>query len=409
MGNYPAMKRHPRGPLSYATTAVLSGDDESRLDELRDLAVDAVAAADDLAADDDVQLTLYLLYELHYSGNLCDPTTGRADLPVRDASRGPARPAAGDWEWDPRLLAVRAVLEQAFEARLREAYAHDVPTALTDVPALLFAMAADGPAGRPAPAAAGRGRQPASIASYVAREATLTQLREILVLRSPYQLKEADPHTFAIPRLRGRAKAALVEIQTDEYGGGRAERMHQELFALAMRSAGLDDRPNHYLDAVPAIALAAVNAISLFALNRRLRGALCGHLAAFEMTSSLPAKRYVSGIQRLGLGRDAWLFFDEHVEADAVHEQVAARDLCGGLLDDEPDLAADVLLGASVCHGLDARVTDHVLAAWHEGRTALRQPLPPRQPLEPDDERPALHLLSADPVAASPDPAQAVG
>jgi hypothetical protein len=177
--------------------------------------------------------------------------------------------------------------------------------------------------------------------------------------------------------------------------------MHQTLFARSMRSLDLDDRPNRYLDVVPAVALANVNAVSMFALHRRLRGALCGHLAAFEMTSSLPAKRYVAGLQRLGLGEETWLFFDEHVEADAVHEQIAANDLCGGLLDDEPDLAADVLLGASVCHSLDARVADHVLSAWNEGRTALRRPLPPRAASDAEGERPALHLLHDEPEAAT--------
>ena len=36
------------------------------------------------------------------------------------------------------------------------------------------------------------------------------------------------------------AKAALVEIQSDEYGGGRPQRMHAELFAKTMRGLGLD-------------------------------------------------------------------------------------------------------------------------------------------------------------------------
>ena len=49
--------------------------------------------------------------------------------------------------------------------------------------------------------------------------------------RSAYQLKEADPHSWALPRLSGPPKAALVEVQADEYGGGRPERIHAELFA----------------------------------------------------------------------------------------------------------------------------------------------------------------------------------
>jgi len=203
----------------------------------------------------------------------------------------------------------------------------------------------------------------------------VTHVMEQLVLRSPYQLKEGDPQTWAIPRLRGRAKAALVEIQSDEYGGGRVDRMHAELFAQSMRSLGLDDTPNAYLDHVPALSLANVNVLSMFGLHRRLRGSLCGHLAAFEMTSSLPSKRVVAGMQRLGLARDTWEFFDEHIEADAVHEQVAAHDLCGALVAAEPELVGDVLLGATACLELDARVAAATLTAWRSGRSALRVPV----------------------------------
>ena len=74
----------------------------------------------------------------------------------------------------------------------------------------------------------------------MAKQGTLEQWREYLTLRSVYHLKEGDPHTFAIPRLSGRAKAAMVEIQADEYGGGSPQRMHSELFAGMMRDLGLD-------------------------------------------------------------------------------------------------------------------------------------------------------------------------
>ena len=41
-------------------------------------------------------------------------------------------------------------------------------------------------------------------------------------------------------------------------------------------------------------------------------------------------------------------FYDEHVEADAVHENIAAWDLAGGLAAEEPEVAADILFGARV-------------------------------------------------------------
>ena len=76
-----------------------------------------------------------------------------------------------------------------------------------------------------------------SLSKHLEREGTRAQLLEFVVHRSAYQLKEADPHSWALPRLSGAPKAAMVEIQADEYGGGRADRIHAHLFAKTM------DRP----------------------------------------------------------------------------------------------------------------------------------------------------------------------
>ena len=118
-----------------------------------------------------------------------------------------------------------------------------------------------------------------------------------------------------------------------------------------------------------------MNLMSLFGLHRRWRGALVGHLALFEMTSSLPNRRYGNALRRHGFGGAATDFFDEHVEADAVHEAIAAVDLAGGLVEDEPALGPDVLWGARTLAALDARWGRHLLAAWEAGRTSLLTPL----------------------------------
>jgi hypothetical protein len=72
------------------------------------------------------------------------------------------------------------------------------------------------------------------------RHGELWQLREYAALRSLYHLKEADPHAWVIPRLRGRAKAGMVAIEYDEFGAGRAENIHAQLFADLMTELGLD-------------------------------------------------------------------------------------------------------------------------------------------------------------------------
>ena len=107
----------------------------------------------------------------------------------------------------------------------------------------------------------------------------------------------------------------------------------------------VDGTPDRYLDHVPAITLASMNLMSMFGLQRRLRGAVAGHVAAFEMTSSVPSKYYGTAFRKLGYGPEVTWYVDEHVEADAVHEQIAVRDLAGALAQDGPYLVrGDVLI-----------------------------------------------------------------
>ena len=167
----------------------------------------------------------------------------------------------------------------------------------------------------------------------------------------------------------------MVEIQADEYGGGEADRIHAALFAPAMDALGLDSRYGAYVDHLPAVTLATVNLMSLLGLHRRLRGAIVGHLALFEMTSSIPNRRYANGLRRLGFNGDATEFYDEHVVADAVHENVAAVDLAGGLARQDPGLAADILWGAAALDALERRFATHLLDAWEAGDSSLRTPI----------------------------------
>lgn len=338
----PAMSGLPsaRGELSAALLDVLVG--AAPVDALSGMAERAVAAATDIVRDDDAQLSLLLLYAQHYDSlEQLDPAL----------------------EWSPELLAVRGRLESAFEAALREQVAQPAvpePTAGA-VAAALFDLTSQ-PSGP-------------SLAKYVARKAGYEQVVELLVQRSIYTLREADPHTWAIPRLTGRAKAALVEIQSDEYGGGRTDRVHQHIYAATLRGMGLSDRYGAYLDHVPAITLASFNLMSLFGLSRRFLGAIVGHLAAYEMTASIPCRLYSDGMRRHGIPEHITHYFDEHVEADAVHEQIAARDLAGSLAEDRPELTADIMFGAAACLTVDGALGEHILRSWQAGESSLIRPL----------------------------------
>ena len=58
--------------------------------------------------------------------------------------------------------------------------------------------------------------------------------------------------------------------------------------------------------------------------------------------------------------------------ADAVHENIAAVDLAGGLARQQPELAADVLWGARALVDVEARWAGRLVDAWQAGGTALR-------------------------------------
>jgi hypothetical protein len=337
-----------RGPVSAAVLERLTSgapDDGPGMPSLRlpldvDLCFGDLALDRDLIRDDDVQLALHVLYELHYRG---------------------VRGVDDRWEWDPELLRLRALLERAWEEQLRAAVPAD-PAGMSAAEVVDRLDALTAPSPKP------------GLSSWIARRGELEHFRELLVRRSVYHLKEADPHTLAIPRLHGAPKAALVEIQADEYGGGRPEWVHSTLYAQAMRALGLDDSYGHYVDDIPASSLAVINLMSFFGLHRRLRAASVGHLTLFEMTSTRPNRFYAQGLRRLGAPPEAVLYFDEHVEADAVHEQIASRHLAGGLVAQDPSLSADLLFGTRAAIHVDDVVGEEILDAWQAGRSALRVP-----------------------------------
>lgn len=211
-----------------------------------------------------------------------------------------------------------------------------------------------------------------SLSRYLAEQGSLAQFREFAVHRSPLQLKEADPHSWAIPRLAGPAKAALVEIQADEYGNGSARDVHQNLFGVTMLGLGLDARYGAYLDLVPGPTLASVNLASFFGLHRRLRGALVGHLAVFEMTSVEPMATYGAALRRHGLPAGTSHFFAVHVVADAHHQHLAAEALAANLVRAEPELGSDVLLGARAIMAVEGYCAHQILTAWRRGHSSLR-------------------------------------
>lgn len=335
----------PRGPISTSVVDHLRHPSPTTDAALRAVSEEPTPGITD---DEDRLLALWVLQGLSYR-----PYTG----------------VDPDLEWDLGVVQARTQLETELATELLDVVSPVVeellPEARRDLTGTLFSLPDRVAASAP------------SISAWARSSMTAEQWREMLVLRSASQLKEADPHTFAVPRIPGAAKVALMEIQFDEYGSGDPSALHSELFGQAMAAVGLDRSYGGYAHAWPAPVLLSNVTLGWFAGRTRWAPAVVGHLTMVEMTSSLPSKLYVAGARRLGLPEEAWRYFDEHVEADAAHEQVAVRDVCGPLVAEDPETLPTLLVGAVAGLHVEGLVAELVMGAWEQGRSSLRTPLRP--------------------------------
>lgn len=288
----------------------------------------------------DLQLGLYVLNELHYGG-----WTDVSD----------------SLEWDADVTVLRAALSAAFERRLRRALP-DVSADPREEAHRLLALGG------------------LSVSRHLRDHGTVDQVRESMILRTPYQSKEADPHTFALPRFDGPTKRVFTEIQSGEYGVGH-RRSHSELFADALEGLGLDPTPNAHIDACSGAALATSNLVTLGAMQRRLRGIVLGQLSLFEMDSVVPNQAMVDCCDRLDVAASVRPFFHIHVMADTEHQQMVEKTFLTEYPTIEPDQIDNVLLGMRAQSMIDYTIAADTVPAWQQGRSALVARTPERERL----------------------------
>ena len=238
----------------------------------------------------DLQLTLYVCYELHYRGFAgVDPR----------------------WEWNAGLLHLRGQLENAFLAAVRQQVGEIGPDERSaDEMDRLSVEPIEG----------------TGPSNFLRDQGDWEQMREYFAHRSLYHLKEGDPHAWAIPRLTGQAKASFVAVEFNEYGGGRGARVHQQLFADLLDAAGLDSSYLGYLERRPGRRLGRGELDVTVRVAPRVprRGD-----RAFRVDRDHLVARFApvgGGAGAKGAPEPCIGFYREHVEADAVHEQVVGSE-----------------------------------------------------------------------------------
>ena len=293
----------------------------------------------DPLTDDDLALALYLCYELHYLG-----------LPDVDEA----------WEWEPTLLRERRRLEHDLERRLVEVVGH-VPVGVSRDRRHRGA-AAPGVRRRRSVALGLHGSSAARSRRCGSSRCTAPRTSS----RRPIPTRGRSRASPAGPRPRSSTSSRGSTARADP------QDVHANLFAEVMAALDLDPTYGAYLDRIPGVTLSTCNLVSLFGLHRRWRGALVGHLALFEMTSVGPMGRYQAALERMGLGRQATRFYEEHVIADERHQEVApARPRGRARRPGAVPRRRGRLRRSRPGRGRGAGSPQHLLDSWAAGRSSL--------------------------------------
>jgi hypothetical protein len=269
----------------------------------------------------DLQLALYVSYELHHRGF--------ADVDPR-------------WEWDPGVLQFRARLEEAFGTALRE-----------DVGDVSACTAAD--------EIRRVCTRSSALAEHLRERGTWAQMREYFVHRSVHRLKTDDAGAWAT--------YAMTPAEFAQSVAGAPQRSSRGRFADVLSAAGLDDSYLHYLGEVTPEALALVNMMSMFGLHRNLRGAATGQVVATTITIRRASAGLRDALLRLGASQPCVQFYrDQAGTADGSPRGESV----GALLEREPELEPDVVLGIRAFGLLEERFASRLLTCWADGRSSLR-------------------------------------
>lgn len=265
----------------------------------------------------DLQLALYVGYELHHRGFAgVDPR----------------------WEWDPGVLQLRARLEESFGTALREGVGDVSEHKVVDEIRRLF-------------------KQRPVLADHLREQGTWPQLREYFAQRSVHRLKTDDSRAWATH--------AMTPAQSSS---ATADGSAPHSFAEVLKAAGLDPGYLRYLNDVSAEALALVNMMSMFGLHRNLRGAAAGQMLATKIAVRRASGALVDALVRVAAPAPCVQFYRAHTGPASK----ARCDTVGALLEREPELESDVVLGIRAFELIEDRFATRLVTCWTEGRTSLR-------------------------------------
>ncbi|GAB2978383.1 hypothetical protein [Actinotalea caeni] len=185
-----------------------------------------------------------------------------------------------------------------------------------------------------------------------------------LVTTAVQRLRERDARAALLPRLAGTPRRLLARTLAGDpadlagaAGAPEAGDTERDGVGAVLRHLGLGDRTGQHLDRLPGPALWRLALLDHVVAHRATRGVAMGWLTAADGLAA--SGRFATGDALRGLGLDAAA---RQAWDDCVVGRLTTLEATESLVDAEPGLAADVLLGARACVTATTAV-EHDLAA----------------------------------------------
>jgi hypothetical protein len=195
---------------------------------------------------------------------------------------------------------------------------------------------------------------------WLAERASLQEMRWFLAQEVAGEAGFDDLVALTQLKLPVRPKLELARNYWDEMGRGHEHAMHGPM--LGRLAQALDVTAP--IESTVWEALALANLLVALAMNRRYAFHSIGALGAIEMTAPGRVGLVDRGLERLGVTKDARVYFALHATIDLQHSEAWNREVIAPLVEGNPAAARAIAEGALLRLRAGARCFDRYRAQF---------------------------------------------
>ncbi len=191
--------------------------------------------------------------------------------------------------------------------------------------------------------------------TFLRDDANYEQMREFFFQETPLEMLFGDIVGFMLPGTYGETKVELVKNYWDEVGRAVDQRVHRNMRGNLMDYLHIPR--NCYQDNIDLLVVEELELINMYlslAENRSKLVELIGTMLATELMIPGRFQYLIDGWRRLGINDDLLAYHIEHTSVDEVHADDLLDHVTMPILQQNPNLMGDIVMG--VMRRLDATV-----------------------------------------------------